>query len=496
MQNTLSHLRLLARRWWRLVVLGVLLCGGTTYVISKLAHPVYRATATLIVSFQSVSSYDSVTAGLQATSTYAQLLTSPAVLDPVVSVHPKMTRQQLSAMITVTPVPNSQLIDLYVDNTDPKLAMNLANEISDQFVQFINPQLTASVLPIHATLPTDPIQPKPSQDAAIAALIGLGLALTLIFLFEWIDDRPRSAEEVQEILGLDTLAVVPGLSQKERKKNIRELPALAEACRMLCARLNAAQVVKPFKLVMVTSAVASEGKSTVAAGLSEFLALSGKRVLLVDADLRRPVLHRHFQLDNDRGLVGAFVEMTEQLAVMDGQPTVIPSLHVLTAGPRPLNAAELLQSPVAHQFFEHLKKAPQFDYVIFDASPLLPVADAQVIASYVQAVVLVSDASRTTRKVLARVRRVLGSVRTRVIGVVLNMSPWLDDGNIRQYLNEIDRPTVDFDFTPPPTTPPVDVRNMDFSTVPPSNGVVEPDIATVVLPTRQKDNRNHDDAAL
>ncbi len=362
MRNTLSHFRLLAQRWWWLV-LGVFLCRGTTYVISKLAHPVYRATSTLIVSFQSVSSYDSVSAGLQATSTYAQLLTSPAVLDPVASGYANMTPQQLAAMVTVNPVPNSQLIELDVDNTDPKLAMTLANKISDQFVQFINPQLTASVLPIHATLPDAPIRPRPTQDAGIAALIGLGLALTLIFLFEWVDDRPRSAEEVQEILGMDTLAVVHRFSQKERKKNIRELPALTEACRMLCARLNAAQAVKPFKLVMITSAVASEGRSTLAACLSEFLAMSGKRVLLVDADLRRPVLHQHFHLDNHRGLVGAFVEKTEQLNVMDGQQTAIPSLRVLTAGPRPFNATELLQSPLAQQFFEQLKKSPQFHYV-------------------------------------------------------------------------------------------------------------------------------------
>src|SRR5437868_15379509 len=98
MQNTISHFTLLARRWWWLVLLGVVLCGGTTYVISKLTHPVYRATATLIVSFQSISSYDSVTAGLQAAPTYAQLLTNSAVLDPVLARHPKMTRQQLTAM--------------------------------------------------------------------------------------------------------------------------------------------------------------------------------------------------------------------------------------------------------------------------------------------------------------------------------------------------------------------------------------------------------------
>lgn len=489
MQNTVSHFTLLAKRWWWLVVLGVVLCGGTTYIISKATHPVYRATATLIVSFQSVSSYDSVTAGMQAVPTYAQLLTSSTVLDPVLARHPKMTMQQLTAMITVDPKPNSQLIELDVDNTDPTLAMNLANEISDQFVQYINPQLTASVLPIHAVLPTNPIRPRPLQDAGIAALIGLGLALTLIFLFEWFDDRPRSPEEVQDILGLDALTVVPRLSQKERRKNAEEVPALAEGCRMLCARLNAAQAMKPFKLVMVTSALAGEGKSTVAANLAAFLAMAGKQVLLVDADLRRPMLHQHFQLDNRRGLTGIFMEMTAQLEVkLDGQPTEIPLLRVLTAGAIPSNSTELLQSPLAHQLFEQFKKASQFDYVIFDASPLLPVADAQVLAAYVQAVVLVIDASKTTRKVLLRAKRLMGGSRTPVIGVVLNKSPWLDYGDIRQYLSEIQRSRIDFDFTPPPQTPPVDVRAITFSATSPLSGVMDSDITTIALPRRQKDN--------
>ena len=172
MQNTVSHLMLLAKRWWWLVVLGIVLCGGTTYVISKLTHPVYRATATLIVNFQtSPSSNDSVTASLNAVPTYAQLLTSPAVLKPVLALHPGMTLQQLNAMIIVTPKPNSQLIELNIENTNPTLAMNLANEISEQFVQYVNPQLTASVLPLYADRPVAPV-----FRAARGAPAGVGCA--------------------------------------------------------------------------------------------------------------------------------------------------------------------------------------------------------------------------------------------------------------------------------------------------------------------------------
>src|SRR5260370_8242055 len=121
MQNTLSHFMLLARRWWWLVALGIILCGGTTYAVSKLIHPVYQASALLIIDFQtSPSSYDSVSAGTIAVPTYAQLVASSTVLQPVLALHPRMTLTQLESMITVTPKPNTQLIQIDVDNSNTK----------------------------------------------------------------------------------------------------------------------------------------------------------------------------------------------------------------------------------------------------------------------------------------------------------------------------------------------------------------------------------------
>ena len=434
MQNNVSYFMLVAKRWWWLVILGIVICGGSTYVISKKTHSVYRATATLIINFQtSGSSYDSITASVEAVPTYAQLLTSPPVLQPILALHPGMTLKDLEAMITVTPKPNSQLIELDVENANPKLAMNLANEISDQFVQYVNPQLTASVVPVYAVLPTDPVRPKPLQDGGTGALVGLGLALALIFLFEWIDDRLGSPEEVQDLLGTETLAIIPHLSRRQGLKRAEGSPVLAEACRILCASLNTAQIIRPFKLVMVTSALAGEGKSTVAANLASFLALAGKRVLLVDADLRRPVQNRHFQLDNSHGfsdiLMKAFAQ--HRIALLS-QVTDIPTLRVLTAGIASSSSAELLQSPLVSQLFDYFNKAP-FDYIVFDTPPLLPVADAQLLSSYMQAIVLVVDASKTPRKVLLRVKGVFNRTQTMLLGVALNNSRWPEYGYIRDY---------------------------------------------------------------
>jgi len=434
MKNPLSYYIMLVKRWAWMVILGVVLCGGASFGISKFAHPVYQASATL---FLNVGEFP---VSVQAVPTYAQLLTSPPVLDPVVERHAGLTLDQLRAMITVKPQTNTALIELDVENTNPQLATELANEVSQSFGQFVNSQLPGTIQILPAQEPTDPIRPKKLMDTAIGALVGLGLALALIVLFEWIEDRLTSLEEVQELLGLEILALIPRLSKGQRTKKAEEIPVFAEGYRMLCASLNVAQKVKPFKLVMVTSALAGEGKSTVAANLAAFLAKAGKHVLLVDTNLRSPTLGEYFQLDAPPNLASTFMgssaEIEENLGV---QPTDIPNLYVLTAGALFSDSPDMLLSLWANQFFDHLRKAP-FDYIIFDTPALLPVADTQILASHVQATVLVVDATETPRKTLLQTKRMLNRTRTTILGVVINKNRWPTHGLIRQYLKAVPQP--------------------------------------------------------
>ncbi len=503
MKNPLNQYIALAKRWIWMVILGVVICSGATYSISKLIHPVYQASATIVLNSGSYGlGFANFNAAVQAIPTYAQLLTSPAVLNPVVARHqPGLTYQQLSAMITVKPQTTTLLIELDVENRNPRLAAQLANEIGESFAEFSNSQLPGTVEILPAQVPTDPIRPKVLVNTGIGALVGLGLALALIVIFEWIDDRLASSEEVQELLGTETLAIIPLLSRKQRNRPVEETPALAEGYRLLCASLNAAQAIKPFQLVMVTSALVGEGKSTIASNLAFFMARTGKRVLLVDADLRRPVLDQHFQLENHNGLSNAFLEMSAQGEVnLDGQSTEIQSLRVLTAGLLPPHPAELLQSPSAKRLFDQLKKAQQFDYVIFDTPPLLPAADTQILASYVQAIVPVVDPSKTPRKLLLRVKHLLDKMRTPVLGVVINKSRWPEHGEIRQYLKDVrHHRTAIPAMTRRPETPSVNsLEDQDTVVLPPItrrpetpsvNSRVDQDI-TVILPRLQKENQS------
>lgn len=381
MQNLFRHYATLARRWAWLVVLGMALCGGTSFVVSTLLHPTYQASATLVISMKSAdSAVDNVSASELAALTYAQLLTNSTILEPVAAQHPGMTLQQLDAMVSVNARSNTQLIELDVKNEDARVATQLANEIAQNFENFSQTQLPVNVQVVPAQLPTSPISPRRLSNTIIGIFVGLGLALTLIVIFEWIDDLPRSSEEIEDLLGMEVVAAFPQASrhQQLQVKELEAIPTLAEECQLLCAFLIAKQATIPLKLVMVTSASSGEGKSTVAALLASILAKSGKNVLLADS-----------------------------------------TTYTLTAGEPAANPDGVQQSPTADRPLEQAKEAP-FDYVIFDTPPLLPVADAQLLALHMQAILLVVDGSKTPRRALARTRNVLERTPVAIRGVVIN----------------------------------------------------------------------------
>jgi capsular exopolysaccharide synthesis family protein len=471
-QSLLSRYRLLLKRWLWVIVLGIVIGGGATYIVTKLMQPVYQASTTIILSVTSSQSpYEDATASLEVLPTYAQLITAPKILQPVADRH-DFTLKQLSNMISVKPQSNTQIIEVDVENSDPQLAAELANEVAQSFAQFSSIQLgnAAQIQLLPAIVPPDPVHPRPSLDALLGALAGLGLALALIVVFEWTGDRLISPEEIDGLLKTDTLTIIPEIPRKQWEQQQKEQGALAEGCRMLSTAIVTAQQVQPFKTLLITSTLADEGKTAIAARTASLLALSGKRVLLVDANLRNPALDEHFQLNNRKGLSNVFFESeapsvgTRFIASdrtkssvsnasedldhqasqkkpgqidLKTQATKIPSLRVLTSGLLPANPAEVLQSYLTRQLFSYLKNSSQFDYIIFDAPPVLPIADAQILASHIETTILVVDMAKTSRKALVRAHHLLQRTGTRILGIALNKSQWSELGNVRAYLNNV-----------------------------------------------------------
>jgi capsular exopolysaccharide synthesis family protein len=206
---------------------------------------------------------------------------------------------------------------------------------------------------------------------------------------------------------------------------------------MLASRLNIAQRTRPFKLVMVTSALPGEGKSTIAANLASFLAASGQRVFLVDANLNSPALAEYFQIYSHPGLVDVLMEASAEVDWnLYCQPTDIPNLSVLAAGVPTFIPSDLRGPSQIGRLFEHFAKAP-FDYIILDTPPLLPAADTQVWALYTQTMIVVVDAYKTPRRVLLRLKQTLTLTHSMVLGAVINKSRWPEGNEMRQYVSKL-----------------------------------------------------------
>ncbi len=426
MGNLFRYYTLLAKRWMWIFVVCAIVCSSATYLISSFLRPVYQASAYLIIDI-GASAHPSISDSLQAVPTFAQLITIPTVLEPVVAQHPDLSLPDLLAMLSVKPQTNTQIIELDVQATNSRLAADLANQVSQSFARYANATTPGTVQIIPASAPPFPTQPRPLQGAGIGALVGLVLALLLSILFEWMSNRPTSVEQIQKLLGAEILALVPHYSRRARQTAV-------EKYRMLCAGLDVAQAGHPFKLVMFTSALAGEGKSTIASNVAIHLAQTGKQVLLVDLNIHRPALAQEFHLSEQVGLTNVLARDSNPLLIERyAQATTLPGLSVLLAGTQKMSSAEFLYALTDTQLFSQLKQAP-FDYVLFDAPPLLAVAEAQLLASSMEALVLVVDGSHTPCKALLQIRQLLWRIQaTRVLGIVVNQSAWRDYADTHPY---------------------------------------------------------------
>jgi non-specific protein-tyrosine kinase len=275
-----------------------------------------------------------------------------------------------------------------------------------------------------ASVPTSPVRPTTTRNALLALGVGLIFGVALAFVFEYLDDSIKGKEELERATpGLPTLGLIPLVAGwKERKRPMvvslsDPKAAAAEAYRALRTSIQFMGLDRPLRTIQVTSPSAGEGKSTTIANLGVALAQAGQRVMIVSCDLRRPRVHDFFGLTNGVGFTSVLlgdVPVSSALQSVDG----IDGLRVLASGPIPPNPSELLAGRRAVETLAALQA--EADVLLIDSPPVLPVTDAAVLASRVDATLLVATAGGTTRRELHRAHEVLRQVDARLIGTVLN----------------------------------------------------------------------------
>jgi len=304
----------------------------------------------------------------------------------------------------------------------------LEQQITDWQATFAQYQLllgqgSVNVLTVieEAPLPTTPIGPNWITQVLVAAAIGLILPTGAAFLLEYLDDSLKSSDDIEKVTGLTVLGTVgriPGNTRTERIITAwHPKSPISEAYRVLRTNLQFASPDRPLRSLLVTSPSPVEGKSTTAANLGVVMAQSGKSVVLVDSDLRHPLLHQFFQMPNSGGLTNALLQDEPSL---DGwlQETGIENLRVLTSGPLPPKPSELLGSQKMRSIIEQLGE--EADIAIFDTPPILLVTDAAVLATQVDGVLLVAQGGQTRRAAARQAVENLQQVGGNLLGAVLN----------------------------------------------------------------------------
>jgi len=269
-----------------------------------------------------------------------------------------------------------------------------------------------------AEVPGSPFLPRRQQDITTAAFSGLVLALGLVFLFEYLDNRIKSPQELRAQLNVPFLGMVPSIDVKSSGTLLQDgvPPNFAEAIRGVRTNVLFSSADEGVRLIVVTSAGPGEGKSMFSSNLSVSLAQAGQRVLHVDADMRRPRVHAIFDIAQEPGLSNLLVGDCKPSAAI--RKTSVQNLCVLAAGMIPPNPAELLGSKRCEEFFATLGQ--NFDWVILDSPPVLAVADASILANTATGVVFVVGADQTSRQAARAALEQLEAVQAHVIGAVLN----------------------------------------------------------------------------
>jgi capsular exopolysaccharide synthesis family protein len=419
---------LLKRKWYAAGVLVLFMLGGV--FITARAPKIYETQMTLLVGERQVT-IEQAQEGLFVRNlsfalmkTYAEIFTSrsiiqQALVDSGVNLPPAF----VAAGMTAKAVPDTQILEVTHRDIDPTRVARVANAVADAFVEHIEqiesagtPAVEVSVLD-RAQAPSRPVSPNPTRNLALAFLLGLLAAGGAAFLIDHLDVSVKQREEV-EALGYPVLGAIPRLDFKGESVHLeRDLQGPGgEAFRMIRTAIGFVNLESPVRTLLVTSAMAQEGKTTTSLNLAAAYAVGGLRTLLVEADLRRPSLHRLFGMYGTRGLTTAIVgDVSLSDAILN---TDMRNLSVLMAGAIPPNPVELLGSDQMSDVLDRLQRS--FDIVIVDSPPLIPVADPSALAGRCDGVVIVARAGKTDRRRLVQGVQVVQRAGGRLIGVVLN----------------------------------------------------------------------------
>ena len=423
------------RKYWWLVLLVTLASIGIAVGVTATASKKYESTVTYFVSTPPNADGTALQADQYAqrrVNSYVGLLTSERLAQRIIgATKVDLSVPQVVSSITASADLNTVLLNATVTDSQPDRSLAIATAVSTQFGVMVaeldnhgSPEAATVVLNVVSgpTLNPTPISPRASLNIGLGVLVGLALGLAAAILREVLDTTIRTPQLLQALSDGPVLGVIA--TDRSAKKaplivhdNARSTHA--EAFRQLRTNLQFVDATRPVRVLVVTSPIAQEGKSTTATNLALSFADYGRPVLLIDADLRRPRVADYLGIE---GSVGLSNVLAGQVAIDDViQTWGRAGLRVLPSGTIPPNPSELLGGPMMERLLGQLRR--QFDMIVIDTPPLLPVTDAAVASRLADGAVVIVRYGKTTRSELASALRSLRAVDARLLGTVLTRTP-------------------------------------------------------------------------
>lgn len=429
------------KRIWLIIglTIGALVVSGilSFFIIT----PEYETFTTLLVGkpqeYQISTGgieYNDVLLNQKLVPTYGELAKSRFVADKVIqNLNLGMSYSTFKKKVQVSLVNDTEIIKIQVKDKDRELAADIANEVSEEFMKTVKLKMKVENVQIvdKAQIPQVPVSPRKLLNMAIGAVLGFMVGVFLTFLLEYLDSTFKTPDDVEKNLHLPVLGAIPLISSRGKETIVKSNPKspISEAFRTMRTNIQFTNIDKDIKTLAITSSTMAEGKSTVASNLAISLAQEEKKILIIDCDLRKPKVHKIFNLPNTKGLT-SIVMGVNTLEDTVYNLSDIEGLSIITAGPIPPNPSELLSSKRMREFLEVIKE--EYDMIILDTPPIGIVTDAAIISTYIDGTLLVIKAGETEIANAEHAKELLDKVNANIIGAVLNNIP-MKDGKYGNY---------------------------------------------------------------
>lgn len=403
--------------------------------------PKYKSSATLLLTQTEQKSDDEaitqsdVNLNNNLLTTYSEIIKSKTVLRTVIeNLELNIEEDELYKEVAVNTKVNSQTLEIVVYNKEAELAQDIANEISEVFSEKVNQLYKINNVEIidEAFMEEEPYNINHTKDIAISIVLGIVISMMISLLIYFIDTTVKDEKDIEEFVKLPVLINLP-LSKNKQKKSTDLISfsdpksIISESFRTLRTNLIFAQDENLLQNILITSCNPSEGKTYTSSNLAITFAKANKKVIIVDADMRKGRLHNVFGEKNENGLsnylkyLACGKENDLRKVSQYIKTTRVPNLHIMTSGDRPLNPSELISSPNMLEIIKTLDKI--YDVVIIDGTPSAIVSDSIAISKYIKTILVVAEYKRTKLETLKRLKKQIENVNAKITGVILNKYP-------------------------------------------------------------------------